>query len=144
MMQGKGSTNPPDTLNVQDESTTIVFGPHIDDKEEFVAPFYVTLNIHDNMLHNCMLHYRASHNLMLKAVMEKLGLEITMPYHDLYSFDARKVKCYGMIKDMVVTLGQLLVKIIMMDAVMDDVPTNYGTFVSRTWARKLGALCRWI
>jgi hypothetical protein len=55
MMQGKGSTNPPDTLNVQDESPTIVFGPHIDDKEESVAPFYVNLNIHDKMFHNCML-----------------------------------------------------------------------------------------
>jgi hypothetical protein len=45
-------TNQPDTLNVQDECPTIVFGPHIDDKEDFVAPFYVTLNIHDKMLHN--------------------------------------------------------------------------------------------
>jgi hypothetical protein len=138
MMQGKGSTNPPDTLNVQDESPTIVFGPHIDDKEESVAPFYVTLNIHDKMLHNCMLDSGASHNLMPKVVMEKLGLEITRPYHDLYSFDARKVKCYGMIKDMVVTLGQLPVKRIMMDVVVVDVPTNYGMLLSRTWARKLG------
>jgi hypothetical protein len=73
MMQGKGSTNPPDTLNVQDESPTIVFGPHIDDKEEYVAPFYVTLNIHDKMMHNCMLDYGASHNLIPKVVMEKLG-----------------------------------------------------------------------
>jgi hypothetical protein len=99
-------------VNLQDESPTIVFGPHIDDKEEFVAPFYVTLNIHDKMLHNCMLDSGASHNLMPKVVMENLGLEITRPYHDLYSFDARKVKCDGMIKDMVVTLAQLPVKIL--------------------------------
>jgi hypothetical protein len=71
MMQGKGSTNPPDTLNIQDESPTIYFGPHIDDKVEFVEPFYVTLNIHDKILHNCMLYSRASHNIMPKVVMEK-------------------------------------------------------------------------
>jgi hypothetical protein len=112
--------------------------PHIDDKEEFVAPFYVTLNIHDKMLHNCMLDSGASHNLMPKVVMEKLGLEITRPYHDLYSFDARKVKCDGLIKDMVVTLAQLPVKSIMMDVVVVDVPANYGMFLSRTWERKLG------
>jgi hypothetical protein len=29
MMHGKGSTNPPDTLNVQDDAPTIVFSPHI-------------------------------------------------------------------------------------------------------------------
>jgi hypothetical protein len=86
-------------------SPTIVFGPHIDDKEESIAPFYVTMNIHDKIMHNCMLDSGASHILMPKVVMEKLGLEITRPYHDLYSFDARKVKCDGLIKDMVVTLA---------------------------------------
>jgi hypothetical protein len=55
IIHGKGSINPLDTLNLQDESPTIVFGPHIDDKEEYLTPFYVTLNIHDKMLHNCML-----------------------------------------------------------------------------------------
>ena len=32
MMHGKGSINPLGALNVQDESPTIVFGPHIDEK----------------------------------------------------------------------------------------------------------------
>jgi hypothetical protein len=104
---------------------------HIDDKEDYVAPFYVTLNIHDKMLHNCMLDSGASHNLMPKIVMEKLGLEITRPYHDLYSFDSIKFKCEGLIKDMVVTLAQLPVKIIMMDVVVADVPANYGMLLSR-------------
>jgi len=61
-------------------------------------------------------------------------LEITWTYHDLYSFDARKVNCYGLIKDMVVTLGQLPVKSIMMNMVLDDEPTNYGMLLSRTRA----------
>jgi hypothetical protein len=105
MRQGKGSTNPPDTLNVQDESRTIFFGPHINEIEESVEPFYVTLNIHDKMLHNCMLDSGASHNLIPKIVMEKLVLEITNPYPDLYYFYSRNVKCYGMIKDMVFNMG---------------------------------------
>jgi hypothetical protein len=133
MTKGKGSTNLPDTLNVQDEFPTIVFGPHIDDKEESMAPFYVTLNIHGKMFHNCVLDYGVSHNLM-PIVIEKLGLEINRPYHDLYSFDARKVKCYGLIKDMVVALGQLPVKSIMMDMAVADVPINYVILLSRTWA----------
>jgi hypothetical protein len=125
-------------VNLQYESPTIVFGPHKDDNEESVSPFYVTLDIHDKMLHNCMLDFGASHNVMPKVVMEKLGLEITRPYHDLYYFGARKVKCDGQIKDMVVTLAQFLVKNIMMDVVVDDVPTNYGMFLSRKWDRKMG------
>jgi hypothetical protein len=39
MMQVKRSTDPLNTLDVQDESPTLVFGPHIDDKEESVEPF---------------------------------------------------------------------------------------------------------
>ena len=56
------------------------------------------------MIHNCLLDYGASHNLMPKEVMEALGLSITKPYHDLYAFDSRAVKCLGVIKDLVVKL----------------------------------------
>jgi hypothetical protein len=81
---------------------------------------------------------------MPKSVMEHLGLEITRPYHDLYSFDSRKVKCEGMIKDLVVTLAQLPVKSIMMDVVVVDVPANYGMFYLDHGKENWEALCRWI
>jgi hypothetical protein len=55
-------------------------------------------------LHNAMLYLGASHNLMPKVVVDQLGLDITRPYKDLFSFDSRKVKCLGLIKDMVVFL----------------------------------------
>jgi hypothetical protein len=125
VIQGKSQEGPPDTVHLQYESPTAIFGPHIDDKEGLVAPFYGTLNIHDKILHNCMLDSDASHNLMPKVVMQKLGLEITKTYHDLYSFDSKKVKCEGLIKNMVFTLAQLHVKRIMMDVVVVDVLENY-------------------
>jgi len=89
---------------------TIMFGLHIENDKDHVAPFYITLTVHDHLLHNCMLDYGASHNLMPKVIMEKLGLEITRPYRDLYSFDSRKVKFLGMIKDLVLNLAQVSVK----------------------------------
>jgi hypothetical protein len=98
----------------------------------------VTLNIHEKMLHNCILDSGASHKLMPKVVMEKLGLEITSPYHNLYSFDFKKVKFDGLIKDIVVTLAQFPIKNIMMDVVVADVPSNYGILLLITWERKLG------
>ena len=60
--------------------------------------------MHDMVLHNAMLDSGASHNLMPKGVAESLGLEVTRPYKDLYSFESWKVKCLGLIKDMVVIL----------------------------------------
>jgi hypothetical protein len=96
-----------DTLNIQDDHPTILFGARVeesDESEEF-PPFYVILKIHDTNLHNAMLDSGASHNLMPKVVMDQLGLEVTRPYEYLFSFDSRKVKCLGMIKDMVVSLA---------------------------------------
>jgi hypothetical protein len=85
-----------------------------------------------------MLDFGASHNLMPKVIMENLGLEVTRPYQDLYSFDSRKVKCLGMIKYLLVNLAKILVKSILMDVVIVDVPAKYGMLLSRSWGAKLG------
>ena len=94
-----------DVLNLEDEKPNITFGPHFEGAKDTIAPFYITVNVYDQLLHNCMLDSRASHNVMPKIIMDKLGLHITRPYGDLYSFDSRRVKCMGMIKDLVVTLA---------------------------------------
>jgi hypothetical protein len=86
-----------------------------------------------------MLYSGASHNLMTKIIMENLGLQITIPYQDLYSFDSRKFKCLGMIKDLVVNLAQIPVKSILMDVVVANVPAKYGMLLSRYWGAKLRA-----
>ena len=88
------------TLNLTDDKPEILFGPKVEGeyKEGTISPFYVSLNIRDKILHNAMLDSGASHNLMPKAVMENLGLEVTQPYKNLYSFDSSQVKCLGLIK----------------------------------------------
>jgi hypothetical protein len=72
-----------------------------------------------------MLDSGASHNLMPKAVMEKLGLEVTRPYKDLHSFDSSKVRCIGLIKDLCITLVQIPAKSMVMDVVVADIPMKY-------------------
>jgi hypothetical protein len=63
-----------DVINLQDERPTIMFGPHIENNKDYVASFYITLIVHDHLLHNCMLDSGDSHNLMPNIIMEKLGL----------------------------------------------------------------------
>jgi len=75
---------------------------------------------------------------MPKVVMEKLGLDITRPYHDLFSFDSRKVKCLGLIKDLAIIMTQLPMKIMMMDIVVADVPPKFRMLLSRRWIKRLG------
>ena len=104
MLQPKSSSNSTDSMNLQDEKTVVILRPLVEDRDDSSPPFYTSLNIHDKVLHNCLMDLGASHNLMPKTVMDELGLEITKTYHELYSFDSRKVKCLGVIKDTVVTL----------------------------------------
>ena len=56
-----------DVINLQDHTPAIVFGPIMENiVQEDVPPLYVTFKIHDLLLHNTMIDYGASHNLMPK------------------------------------------------------------------------------
>jgi hypothetical protein len=138
MLQPESSPNSIDSINLQDEKPTVILGPLIEDRDDSSPPFYTSLNIHDKVLHNCLMDLGASHNLMPKSVMDELGLEVTKTYHDLYSFDSRKVKCLGVIKDMVVTLFHLPMKSILMDIIVVDVPPKFGMLLSISWIKRLG------
>ena len=74
-----GSANHSDTVNITNDQPELMFGPEVDGQTDngVVAPFYISLNIHELIQHNAMLDSGASHNLMPKAVMEKLGLKVT-------------------------------------------------------------------
>ena len=128
-----------DTVNVADDHPAIMFGPNIDGspKDSEVPPFYLSLKIHDFILHNAMLDFGSSHNLMPKSIMDTLGLDITRPYHDLYSFDYGRVKCLSLIKDLVVSLDQILAKNVLMDVVVVDIPPRFGMLISHSLGEKL-------
>jgi hypothetical protein len=72
----------------------------------------------------------SSHNVKPKVVMEELGLDITKPYHGLYSFDSKKVNCPGVMKDVVVTLSQLPMKSVVLDFIVADKPPKFGMLLS--------------
>lgn len=128
-----------DIVNVSDDHPELLFGLAIDGnlEDSEVSPFYLSLRIHDFILHNAMLDSRASHSLMPKAIMDKLGLDITQSYHDLYSFGSGRVKCLSVFKDLVVSLDQFLLKNVLMDVVVADIPPRYGMFLCSSWGEKI-------
>lgn len=132
-------TESSDILNVQDGQPKILLGPMAEGRDENCPPFYISLNIHDKTLHNCLLDSGASHNLMPKAIMEELGLQVTKTYRDLFSFDSNRVKCHGLIKDLDVTLAHSPMKTTLMDIVVADIPPKFGCLLSRSWMKRLGS-----
>jgi hypothetical protein len=125
-------------VNLQDEKPTVILGPLVEDRDDSYSHFYTSLNVHDKILHNFLMGLGASHNLMPKSIMDELGLEITKAYHDLYSFDSRKVKFLGVIKYLVFTLFQFPMKSIVMDIAVVYVPPKFGMLLSRSWIKRLG------
>jgi hypothetical protein len=138
LLQPEPSCHSTDSVNLQDENLAVILGPMVEDIDDSSPPFYTSLNIHDKVLHNYLMDSGASHNLMPKTVMEELGLEVTKAYHDLYSFDSRRVQCLGFIKDLVVSLFHLPMKSVVMDIVVADVPPKFGMLLSRSWIKNLG------
>jgi len=99
--------------------------------------FFLTLDINDRLLHNCMLDSGASTNVMTKKVMEQLNLRISRPYHNIFSMDSRKVEVLGMVKDLQVSLADYPYKIITMDIAVIDAPDVWGMLLFRKFATDL-------
>jgi len=66
-------------VNLQDEKQVVVLSPMIENYDDNSPSFYVSLIIHEKILHNYLLDTGSSHNLIPKAVMDELGLDITKP-----------------------------------------------------------------
>jgi hypothetical protein len=130
LLQYEPSCHSTHSINIQDEKPAVILGPMVEYRDDSSPPLYTSLNIHDKVLHNCLMDSGASLNLMPKTVMEELGLEITKAYHDLYSFDSRRVQCLGVIKYLVVNLFLLPMKCVIMDIMVVDVPPKFGMILS--------------
>ena len=125
-------------LNFQEYHPTIYLGPRLEDEQnEEVPSFYVSLSIHDMALQNSMFDSGAYHNLMPKVIMERMGLEITRPYKDLFSLDSKRFKCIGLIKYVVVGLTQAPAKTVVMEIMVVNIPLKFGMLLSRAWATNI-------
>jgi hypothetical protein len=138
MLWSNFSSHSSDSVNLQYEKPVVILGPLVEYRNDSSPPFYTSLNVHEKILHNCLMDLVASHNLIPKYVMDELGLDITKAYHDLYYFDSRKVKCLGAITDLVVTLFQFTMKSIVMDIVVVDVPPKFRMLLFISWIKILG------
>jgi hypothetical protein len=76
-----------------------------DRTKEENPPFFVSLEISDQWLHNCMYDSGASSNIITKGIMQRLGLKVTRPYQNICAMDSREIETHGIIIDMPVKLA---------------------------------------
>jgi hypothetical protein len=62
-MQLTPSSVSSDVIILHDENPAITVGPYIEDGSDASPPLYISLNVHDKILYNCLMDSRASHNV---------------------------------------------------------------------------------
>jgi hypothetical protein len=102
------------------------------------APFYVTMIIGDKILHNAMLDFGASSNIMPFSVMKSLNLQIIRPYGNVCRLDSRRVQVTCLIKNLTTCLFSHPDITCLMDVVVIDFPPTYGMLLLRKWSTSLG------
>ena len=75
----------------------------------------------------------ASNNVIPLDVMNKLGLQISIPYQSMCATNSRKIKVHVLIKDIQVRLAAYLDVVFFMNSCVIDVPNTRGMFLSKEW-----------
>jgi hypothetical protein len=109
-----------------------------DRTKEENPPFFVSLEINDQWLHNCMYDSGASSNIITKGIMQRLGLKVTRPYHNVCAMDSREIETHGIIIDFPVKLAFRPEFSFKMDVLVIDVPDAWGMLLSRKWGANMG------
>jgi hypothetical protein len=111
---------------------------HFRQTNEEYTPFFISLELNNMCLNNCMHDSRASTKVMNYKVMKQLGLEIKIPYGNVCGIYSKSIGVYGLIEDMEVCLARYLEIVIAMDVVVLDVLDTWGMLLSRKWPTTLG------
>lgn len=102
------------------------------------APFYTSLHLGDDIVHNCMPDSGASTNVMPLSVMRQLGVNVHKPYKNVYGLDSKSMEVHGLIKDIVVKLVASPDISTIMDIMVVHLLATYGMLLSRKFSTGLG------
>jgi hypothetical protein len=106
-----------------------------------VPPFYITIENHEVVLHNCLIDSGATNNIMPLSVMQALRMECTRHYEtgeSIYAIDSRKVPAYGEIKYFCAWISATPHITIVFTIVVVDLPPTYGVVLGRDWSSMIG------
>jgi hypothetical protein len=109
-----------------------------DRTKEENPPFFVSLEINDQWLYNCMYDSGASSNIITKGIMQRLGLKVTRPYHNVCAMDSREIETHRIIIYLPVKLAFRPYFSFKMDMLVIDVPDSWGMLLSRKWGAHIG------
>ena len=111
----------------------------VTNNDDGYPPFYVSLEVKQLILHNCMLDSRDEVNIMSVKVINQLELTMTRPFGNVCGMDSCPVESKGVIENLRMKLAAYLDIEVTVNVLVMYIPNVLGMILSREWATKLGA-----
>jgi hypothetical protein len=146
LLQALSSVEDPTTGNGQKKdlsSTDLASKPTINTYSEgrkekpFVPPFLLTFEVFKRNLHNCLVDFGASSNVMPLAVCNKMGVVPLKSDKDVIQLDRTQVKFMGELKYVMIRITTHPNFVQIIDIIVVDIPEAYGLLLSCDWSEKL-------
>ncbi|KAH9299889.1 hypothetical protein KI387_044112 [Taxus chinensis] len=102
------------------------------------TPFYVSLIIGNQLVHNCMMDLRASSLVMPKQIVDQLGIQYESISKGLVQLDGTAVTTVGVIKNLSLTLHACPNIVVLQDVFVIDLPPLFTLCLSRDFTAKIG------
>jgi hypothetical protein len=102
-----------------------------------VPPFLLTFKIFNKNVHNCMVDYGASSNVIPWSICQKINAEVQPSNLKIIQLDRTSVKVISELKNVLIRLSSNPKIHQIIDIIFIDIPEVYGLFLSRDWSKKL-------
>jgi len=100
--------------------------------------FYMTLEIDEYILHNCLVDSGAAMTIMPKVVYDVMGLPLTRTSMGVLQLESTLVKIVGVIKDVVLKVHKCPSVIITQEIMVVELSPLFGLCLSREFTTKIG------
>jgi len=67
-------------------------------------PFFMSLQVNNKLLNNCMIDSGVGENMMSLKVMRQLCLKTTRPYMNVFGIESRVIPTHGVVENVKVCL----------------------------------------
>jgi hypothetical protein len=102
-----------------------------------VPPFLLTFEIFNRNVHNCVVDFGASSNVMPLSVFQKINTDVQPSNLKHIQLDRTNVRVISELKNVLVRLSSNSKVHQIIDIIFVDIPEVYGFFLSRDWSEQL-------
>jgi hypothetical protein len=135
------------TSNVEDKARTTMEEKKPNPREDGILigrksrsqtpHFLLTFEIFNRNVHNCLVDFGASSNVMPYLVCKKLNAEAQVSKTKIIQLYRSQVKVFGELKDVLIRLSSNSKVHKTIDIIVIDTLEAYGVILSRDWSAKL-------